>query len=401
MKNACLALAAIAVVACSDRGKVSPRTDDSDTPAAAQTASPASGPDAERVVLQTHLQKAALETWRPRDREQARLHDGAEFGMIGLLNTGAGGDPDAPTAPWGRDDTLGNDPMGARGNLWGDEIGDKFGAGGLGLRASGESGGRGEGIGLGSIGTLGHGAGTGGGGGGSGRLGGAHREKPPQVRMGATSVSGRLPPEVIQRIVRQNFGRFRLCYENALRNTPTLEGSVTVSFTIKEDGSVDDVAGKGDIPDSGVVSCVTRAFNGLSFPQPEGGVVRVTYPIKFSPGESAATTKLTLGGKALADATADDLEAALEKAGCTDVVRQERAAGASGPTVFTAKKDGRSLTVRFVASKETRLDDAQIAKLEETAAVQREGAFLVAVSFDGPADKAAARALLDAIILHA
>ncbi|MBI5534913.1 MAG: hypothetical protein HY898_19455 [Deltaproteobacteria bacterium] len=46
--------------------------------------------------------------------------------------------------------------------LWGDHIGDSFGAGGLGMAGIGEGGGgRGEGIGLGSIGTIGHGAGTG------------------------------------------------------------------------------------------------------------------------------------------------------------------------------------------------------------------------------------------------
>ncbi len=47
----------------------------------------------------------------------------------------------------------------AGGDLWGDEIGDAFGVGGLGLSGIGEGGGgRGEGIGVGSI---GHGAGTG------------------------------------------------------------------------------------------------------------------------------------------------------------------------------------------------------------------------------------------------
>jgi hypothetical protein len=46
--------------------------------------------------------------------------------------------------------------------MWGDEGGDSYGAGGLGLSGVGEGGGgRGEGIGLGSIGTIGHGAGTG------------------------------------------------------------------------------------------------------------------------------------------------------------------------------------------------------------------------------------------------
>ncbi len=225
----------------------------------------------------------------PHIARQAALRDAAEFGMIGLLNSGAGGDPNAPTAPWGRDDSLGNDPLSARGNMWGNEIGESFGAGGLGLSGIGEGGGgRGEGIGLGSIGTIGHGAGTGTGqgfGSGHGRLGGSHRTKPPQVRMGATSVNGRLPPEVIQRIVRQNFGRFRLCYENGLRNNPNLQGRVSVKFVIGRDGAVSNVGNAGsDLPDGGVASCVVRAFYGLSFPQPEGGIVTVVYPIMFSPG---------------------------------------------------------------------------------------------------------------------
>lgn len=225
----------------------------------------------------------------PHIARQAALREAQEFGMIGLLNTGAAGDPNAPTAPWGRDTSLGTDEVSARGNMWGDEIGDAFGAGGLGLSGIGEGGGgRGEGIGLGNIGTLGHGAGTGTGqgfGSGHGRLGGAHKTRAPQVRMGATTVSGRLPPEVIQRIVRQNYGRFRMCYEQGLAGNPNLEGRVSVRFVIGRDGSVSNVSNGGsDIPDSNVVQCVIRAYYGLSFPQPEGGIVTVVYPIMFSPG---------------------------------------------------------------------------------------------------------------------
>ena len=40
------------------------------------------------------------------------------FGMIGLIYAGAGGDVNAPTAPWGRDDSLGTDVSSARGNIW-------------------------------------------------------------------------------------------------------------------------------------------------------------------------------------------------------------------------------------------------------------------------------------------
>ncbi|MBW2527455.1 MAG: hypothetical protein JRI23_24955, partial [Deltaproteobacteria bacterium] len=64
--------------------------------------------------------------------------EAAEFGMVGMVQDGS-------TAPWGRDDSLGNDPLAARGNMWGDQIGDAFGAGGLGLAGAGEGGGgRGE-----------------------------------------------------------------------------------------------------------------------------------------------------------------------------------------------------------------------------------------------------------------
>ncbi len=121
----------------------------------------------------------------PHMAQQAAVRDAAEFGMIGLLNAGSGGDPNAPTAPWGRDDSLGGDPGARAGNQWGSTIGDAYGAGGLGISGVGEGGGgRGEGLGLGSIGTIGHGAGTGTGqgfGSGHGRLGGSHASKPPTI----------------------------------------------------------------------------------------------------------------------------------------------------------------------------------------------------------------------------
>jgi hypothetical protein len=94
---------------------------------------------------------------------------------------------------------------------------------------------------------------------------------------------------VIQRIVRQNFGKFRKCYEAGLKSDPSLSGRVTVRFVITRTGTVSSVSGSGDIPDTSVISCVTRAFYGLSFPQPEGGIVTVSYPIVFTPsGESAS-----------------------------------------------------------------------------------------------------------------
>jgi hypothetical protein len=90
---------------------------------------------------------------------------------------------------------------------------------------------------------------------------------------------------VIQRIVRQNFGRFRLCYENGLRRNPGLAGRVAVRFVIDRSGSVATTTDAGsDLSDSSVVACIVRAFGNLSFPQPDGGVVTVVYPIQFNAG---------------------------------------------------------------------------------------------------------------------
>jgi hypothetical protein len=226
----------------------------------------------------------------PQIARAAAVDMAKNFGLIGILNSGFAGDPNSPTAPWGQAESFGSDMIGARGNMWGDAIMDAHGAGGLGLSGIGEGGnGSGEGIGLGSIGNLGRGAGWGTGqgiGNGHGRLSGGRAPKAPKVSfVGVTSVNGRIPPEVIQRIVRQNYGRFRVCYEAGLRNNPDLTGRVSVRFVIGRDGAVSQVGNAGsDMPNPDVVRCVTSSFYGLSFPQPEGGIVTVVYPIMFSPG---------------------------------------------------------------------------------------------------------------------
>jgi hypothetical protein len=109
--------------------------------------------------------------------------------------------------------------------------------------------------------------------------------KPPKVRLGATTVSGRLRPAVIQQIVRSNFGRFRVCYESGLGRNSELTGRVSARFVIGRDGKVSNVAdGGSDVPDAEVVSCTLQAFYGIEFPPPANGIVTVVYPIMFAPG---------------------------------------------------------------------------------------------------------------------
>lgn len=253
----------------------------------------------------------------PFSREEA-VADARAFGMVGVL---AANRPRGPVSGFAHAAASGPDPFAADGAMWGTSIGETFGAGGLGLTGTGEGGGGdGRGIDLGAIGLLGHtfgdaGFGTGGGGSpGFGRLWGGswsgswHHGPIGIGRIGTIGhvASGplqeydlssnrrpkseeqddqRLPPDAIRRIVRQSHGLFRGCYQKALKDSPTLAGTVTTRFLIGPRGAVASAQNLShSLPDAGVVTCVTAMFRGLSFPEPPGGrPVTVTYPLTFTP----------------------------------------------------------------------------------------------------------------------
>jgi hypothetical protein len=212
------------------------------------------------------------------------LADASSFGMIGLLGQGTSRVTSAGEFARG----AGADDLAISGELWGRLTSEAWGWGDLALTGVGEGGGgTGEGIGIGQIGTLGHTYGPPGwglGGEGSKRLKDTHRVRSYICRGYGCSISGRLPAEIIRRIVRQNFGRFRACYEAGLVRNPALAGTVSARFVIGRDGAISNVGLAGStLPDADVTSCVVRGFYGISFPVPDGGIVFVTYPIAFSP----------------------------------------------------------------------------------------------------------------------
>jgi hypothetical protein len=99
-----------------------------------------------------------------------------------------------------------------------------------------------------------------------------------------TQLHGRLPALTIRATVRKNFGPFAQCYLDGLRRDPKLEGRITARFVIERDGAVSSATAVNyTIPDCDVGACLLKSFESLKFPAPEGGPVRVTYPIMFSP----------------------------------------------------------------------------------------------------------------------
>ena len=226
-----------------------------------------------------------------RHAKESGEDDPSLFGLLAIMSAERAGDR-AGSSPW-----AGELGPAAMGNMFGATIEDAAGSGGLGLSGAGAGGGgKGAGVSLGAMhgmsGTCGDGCteiGRGHGHARGPRLSGEHR--PPrwlylrcEPSEGCTAiVSGRLPPEAVQRVVRDNFGRMRGCYEEGLKRDPGLEGRIAVKFVIDREGAVAMAStDERSLADPTVASCVQRAFYGMTFPKPEGGIVTVVYPIVFS-----------------------------------------------------------------------------------------------------------------------
>ncbi|MEZ4262960.1 MAG: DUF2330 domain-containing protein [Polyangiaceae bacterium] len=116
------------------------------------------------------------------------------------------------------------------------------------------------------------------------------------VRQGAIEVKGALPREVVQRVVRQSFGRFNACYGAGQLKNPNLAGRVTIEFVIGPDGRVQRAThGSSTLPDASVVECVTKSVGALQFPEPgDKKKVSVVYPVVFAPGSGRVMSRASV-----------------------------------------------------------------------------------------------------------
>jgi TonB family protein len=210
-------------------------------------------------------------------------------GILGVLKMSEGSHI---ASIFGRDSALGNDAADVLGGLIGNEIGEAYGVGGLGLVGTGSGGGgTGEGtIGLGNLGTIGKGGGGGNGSGygrGAGGLGG-RRAKAPDVIPGVANVRGSLDKEIIRRIIRRHINEVKYCYEQELTKKPNLGGRIMVQFTIAASGQViASVLQNSTMGNAKVENCTVQAVRRWEFPKPlGGGIVIVSYPFVLTPAGS-------------------------------------------------------------------------------------------------------------------
>jgi len=153
------------------------------------------------------------------------------------------------------------------------------GSGGMGLQGSGRGGG---GSGFGRV----HGVGnidTGGGRGVSANMGRRGQRAPrARVERGRAEVSGFLSREQIERVVRRHSRGIRYCYERELQDDPELEGRIVANWTIDLDGHVSRRSIENNsMGNRNVESCLLREIGRMRFPEPDGGMVVVSYPFSF------------------------------------------------------------------------------------------------------------------------
>lgn len=178
---------------------------------------------------------------------------------------------------------LGADPMDAIGGHYGIQTGDVFGEGELGLDGTGRGAG---GMGEGTV-HLAAGAGTAHGadyGSGLGVL--APRESRRTIVCGCggynSEVVGSLSRETVRRVVRRHRNEIRHCYERSLLTHPELDGRVMTRFLIHPDGTVigSNVV-ESSLRHAETEACLTNVLRRLTFPETDGGIVRVNYPFEF------------------------------------------------------------------------------------------------------------------------
>jgi TonB family protein len=96
--------------------------------------------------------------------------------------------------------------------------------------------------------------------------------------------SGVLDAGEVRHVINSRIAAIKMCYERQLRRNPTLEGRITIQFTIGGAGTVTSAsATENTLGDAEVGSCVASTFRRFRFTPPEGGSVTFSFPFVFQP----------------------------------------------------------------------------------------------------------------------
>lgn len=95
-----------------------------------------------------------------------------------------------------------------------------------------------------------------------------------------------LEAEEILKVIRENLGQIKCCYESFLQINPDSSGRIKVLFIVNLDGSVKNVSTKENTVSQSKImeNCISKRMLEWKFPKPRGNIpVTVTYPFEFNP----------------------------------------------------------------------------------------------------------------------
>jgi hypothetical protein len=99
---------------------------------------------------------------------------------------------------------------------------------------------------------------------------------------GEKHMEGNVPPEAVAKVVKQNSGGLRACYEHALKRKPDLQyvSTVTARFQVKNTGSAINVS-FAPHTDQEMEKCMAQTMEKWKFPSFQGDPVAFEQPVNL------------------------------------------------------------------------------------------------------------------------
>jgi hypothetical protein len=99
---------------------------------------------------------------------------------------------------------------------------------------------------------------------------------------GEKHMEGNVPPEAVAKVVKQNSGGLRACYEHALKRKPDLQyvSTVTARFSVKNSGSAINVSFNPHT-DPEMEKCMASTMGKWKFPSFQGDPVAFEQPVNL------------------------------------------------------------------------------------------------------------------------
>jgi hypothetical protein len=121
----------------------------------------------------------------------------------------------------------------------------------------------------------------------------------PRIKVDVLKIKGHISEADVLRLARsKGYWPFRLCYEEGLRRSQKLHGTVQVRVAVGANGAVRSAQKiAAEVDDPTVVGCVVKAAKSLALAAPERGTPSVTLEVSLWPGDDAVPTSSAPDGK--------------------------------------------------------------------------------------------------------